>query len=71
MKKEDYLKIDIQRDDATALNIYMKEFRHKYVVEEICEILLKKDLSYIEMNAVLWRADEVLRYKAIHEKLQS
>lgn len=69
--EKDRLKIDVEKDNTFAMDAYVKNFEHKNVVNEICKFLLKKDMSYIEMNAVLWRVDEALRYKAIHEKLKN
>lgn len=37
---------------------------------EISELLIKRNLSYLEMNEVLYHTDRVLRYRVLSSKSQ-
>ncbi len=51
-------------------NPYIAKIKNEDAVLEIIELLIKRNLSYLEMNEVLYHTDRVLRYRVLSSKSQ-
>ena len=48
---------------------YIESFPNEKIATEIAKLLISKNLTYLEMNEVLYKTDKALRNKMLQTKL--